>query len=312
MEQSWEEYLLSEHALIERILSAVAAEIGKAEAGQADFLRLDRALNMLLEFGDKAHNAKEENHLFPMMVERGISQSGAIHNMLMDHEAERELLVRLTAKIKDLKSAPRDERSAWIKQLSEYQANRRQHLSFEGKELYPKASSVLTTDDNRRLLQAFAKIDKTLFGGKACEHFENSTQKLEKQKAGKSKAFDRLVSLEEMEAIFKSLSLRIAFAEAGGKIIFSNITEMAFFERGADIETLLLETCTKQKAEETTNAINLLKEGVSSRMELLLDLQGQSIQVSLLPVKDEENVYRGTLFVVKGGSAFKGENAGEN
>ena len=87
----WDEILVGEHEMIERALEVLKREAEKLPAKVPDMLVLQRAIDFLLQFGDRIHNKKEEEVLFPLMVKRGIPADGPIRVMLSEHESERNL-----------------------------------------------------------------------------------------------------------------------------------------------------------------------------------------------------------------------------
>ena len=110
MEMSqWDEILIEEHAMIERAMDIFRREIEKMPANTPDQFALQRAVDFLLEVGDRIHNQKEEKFLFPLMVERGIPADGPIRVMLSEHEGERQILLQLFSQIPYLDSKPRKE-----------------------------------------------------------------------------------------------------------------------------------------------------------------------------------------------------------
>ena len=66
----WDDFLIAEHELIERAMTVLRDNLEKLPGG--DHHQIKRALDFLLEFGDKIHNRKEEGYLFPLMQERGV------------------------------------------------------------------------------------------------------------------------------------------------------------------------------------------------------------------------------------------------
>ena len=58
-----------------------------------------------MEFGDKVHNKKEEDYLFPLLIQRGIPESGPIRVMLFEHQAERDLLQKMMTDVQIVESA---------------------------------------------------------------------------------------------------------------------------------------------------------------------------------------------------------------
>lgn len=88
--EKWNKYLVEEHEWIERAMAIAEIELGKIISGKPDLKRFKRALDFLLEIGDKIHNKKEEDFLFPLMEEKGVPvEGGPIGVMIQEHEFER-------------------------------------------------------------------------------------------------------------------------------------------------------------------------------------------------------------------------------
>ena len=101
MSKTWDEYLVGEHEMIERAIEVLKQELEALEPGSRPSTRLKRAVDFLLEFGDRMHNKKEEEFLFPLMEQRGIPrQGGPIAVMVKEHEMERDLIERPAGRAK--------------------------------------------------------------------------------------------------------------------------------------------------------------------------------------------------------------------
>jgi len=300
MHQRWEEYLLAEHALIERILAVLEIETRKQNSRQADYTRVHQALILLLEFGDKAHNVKEENHLFPLMVLRGLPQAGLIHAMLMDHEAERELIVQLLPKAAKLEESDAEETLIVGKKIAEYVTARRQHLAKESKELYAQALEVLKPDDNKRLVQAFAKIDKVAYGGKSTSHVIQLVQQIEKE-TERIKAEGAALPPEVSEVILQALPWLIVFADADDRVVYTNRAQKApaHSQLVAQIGSPLRGFLPKEIEGEALTAVDKLRSNALQKAEWPVKIHGRPLLLRMLPVRRKEGIYLGTLLVLE-------------
>lgn len=158
--QKWEVILIHEHDLLLKSLTLLDRELGRLEEKHAEPVKLIHLLNFLLEFGDNIHNVKEENHLFPIMVERGIPQTPMIKKMLLDHEVERELIAGILPKIEQLANEPSSQLKILVERLHKYIANRKEHIGKENQNIYPQAREVITEEDQEKIQFAFSKIDE--------------------------------------------------------------------------------------------------------------------------------------------------------
>ncbi len=58
----WDEYLIAEHEMIERAMAVLRERLNDLEGTAADPVQMIRALDFLLEFGDRIHNIKVSDH----------------------------------------------------------------------------------------------------------------------------------------------------------------------------------------------------------------------------------------------------------
>ena len=177
---TWRELLMSEHALLLRGLKLLEEEAGAAGQGDENQDRLERIFNFLLSFGDRIHNVKEENHLFPLMVENGIPQEGLIKEMLLEHEAERELIARAMARMGKAGAAVAAERELLAGHLRSYVAKRREHIQLENEKLYPRAAEVLAVADIERMVIDFAKVEERSLYPNSMRHFSKQLEQWER------------------------------------------------------------------------------------------------------------------------------------
>jgi len=157
MSQSqWEEILLQEHRQIARALQGLETDGAVSDCEKA---RLHKTLTFLLDFGDRIHNVKEENHLFPLLVDHGVPQEGLILKMLLEHEEERERLAHILTRLiaEDISEV---EMRQIIKTLSDYRQKRYHHLEIEEQDLFSLARTIVRPEDEGKLLFAFSKVDE--------------------------------------------------------------------------------------------------------------------------------------------------------
>jgi hemerythrin-like domain-containing protein len=136
--------LEAEHRSIESGLAALEQSLRP----QPDWPLLSQILHFVRGYADQFHHAKEEDLLFPRLVERGLpGDSGPIGCMLDEHEEGREYVRSMLAAIEKqdagrLQSAGRA-----------YVALLRQHIAKEDGILFPMARRLLGEADEKELLQ---------------------------------------------------------------------------------------------------------------------------------------------------------------
>lgn len=179
--RSWQEVLMAEHTLLLRALSLLETAIAAGREGAMASGRVTKLLHFLLAFGDRIHNVKEENHLFPLLVENGMPQEGLIKEMLLEHEAERELVAGLLTRMGRASALTTAEQHGVAGQLGDYLARRRAHIHQENEALYPRAMEVIAAVDGDGLVTDFARVEERSLYPNAGRHFANLLRQLERE-----------------------------------------------------------------------------------------------------------------------------------
>jgi len=98
------EELKIEHRVITgmfEILKAILGEMNSPKNTTKNHLQI--VLEFLKVFVDQCHHGKEEELLFPALVETGLpSNGGPIRVLLQEHQAGRELLEKMEASLENL------------------------------------------------------------------------------------------------------------------------------------------------------------------------------------------------------------------
>jgi hemerythrin-like domain-containing protein len=104
----------------------------------------------LRDFADRNHHAKEEDALFPAMVQAGVpTRGGPIDVMLEEHTEGRDLL-------RAMETGTAGERAAAARR---YVGLLRDHIDKENDLLFPLADAVLDAEAQAALLRQFASAE---------------------------------------------------------------------------------------------------------------------------------------------------------
>ncbi|HTM07838.1 MAG TPA: hemerythrin domain-containing protein [Verrucomicrobiae bacterium] len=142
------EVLTAEHRIIETVLEALEKLAQTAETSAlADWAK---AIDFLRNFADKCHHLKEETLLFPTLEEHGIPREGGpIGMMLAEHEEGRGFVRAMAAAVDTgARDVLRREATAYIRLL-------RQHILKEDEVLFQMADSILSAEEQQKLLRDF-------------------------------------------------------------------------------------------------------------------------------------------------------------
>jgi DUF438 domain-containing protein len=296
----WDDYLVGEHELIERAMAVFKVELEKLPAGKPDGFRLARAIDFLLEFGDKLHNQKEEQHLFPLMEQRGIPPMGPIRVMLMEHEAERTLLAGMLARIPTLASADAAARAAFRREGQDYLAVRSEHIWKENDVLYAMGRQVFRPDDSDALVTAFQVLDLATYGDHARDHYRAMVDELEAG-SGARKPLINSLTYEQLDALFEALPVEVTFVDANDQVAYFNrLDKEKIFVRSRSVVGRKVQKCHPAKSVDTVTAIvQAFKDGTKSEASFWIDFKGEKVLIRYFPVRSEAGEYLGTVEVTQ-------------
>jgi DUF438 domain-containing protein len=297
----WSELLVGEHEMIERAMDVLKAELEKLASGVHDPWTIQRATDFLLEFGDRIHNQKEEQVLFPLMVERGIPESGPIRVMLMEHEAERTLLQQMYDRAPALGQATAEVRAEVRRQGMEYLAIRAEHIWKENDVLYPMGRRVLTEQDGQYLLGEFRRISSEAYGETAETKFVEMLQEVEGGSRVRKSLLHNL-TLEQIDAIMEALPVEVTFVDADDTVAYFNrLDKEKIFVRTRSVVGRKVQKCHPQKSVHAVQRIvDGLKDGSLEEATFWIDYAGDKVLIRYLPVRDEQGAYLGVLEVTQG------------
>jgi hypothetical protein len=297
----WDDYLVAEHELIERgmaVLKSCAEQIELDE--EINSVQLGRAIDFLLNFGDKIHNKKEEELLFPMMGAKGIPvEGGPLGVMLMEHEAERNLLAKMSAMLPGFTALSYEERIEFKEEALEYLKVRAEHIWKENDVLYPMGRQVFTEADNAQLLESFAKINREVYGAKAFEKFKAMVSEVE---AGRQrKKLIEGLSYKEIDAIMEALPFEVTFVNADDAVAYFNrLDKTKIFPRTRSVVGRQVEKCHPEKSVDTVRQIvSGFKDKTLDKAEFWIDFKNDKILIRYYPVYGDDGEYLGVVEVTQ-------------
>ena len=295
----WDDFLIAEHELIERAMSVLKSGLEKLPGG--DHLQLGRALDFLLEFGDKIHNRKEEEFLFPLMQARGIPmQGGPIGVMLMEHEAERQLLRKMSTSLSGLPGASADEIGGFRKEGLEYLRIRAEHIWKENDILYPMARQVMKPGDAEKLLESCRQVNVDTYGAGAWSKFTAMVGEVEGGRENKGQLINNL-SHRQLHAIMETLPFEVTFVDAEDTVAYFNrLDKEKIFPRTRSVVGRKVEKCHPEKS---VHMVSRIVDGFKNRTmdtaEFWIDFRGEKVMIRYFPVYDDGGEYLGVLEVTQ-------------
>jgi len=297
----WDDFLVAEHEMIERAMAVLKINLEKIDEAVKAPLQMQRAIDFLLEFGDKMHNAKEEEFLFPLMGQKGLPvEGGPIGVMLMEHDAERKLLQNMMAELPRLAEATTAERHKFAAGGFEYLTIRAEHIWKENDVLYAMGRKVISEEENGTLLNEFKTLDQLTYGDAARRHYEQMLAEVEKDSEAKKRLI-RNLSYEQIDAIMEALPFEVTFVDAEDTVAYFNkLDKTKLFPRTRSVIGRKVEKCHPEKSVDTVSQIvNGFKDRSMDHAEFWIDFRGDKILIRYYPVYSEAGDYMGVLEVTQ-------------
>ena len=175
------EILMSEHRVIERVITAVENGAARLENGQPirpEFF-LDAA-DFIKGFADGCHHHKEEGVLFKSMEAAGVPvEGGPIGMMLIEHEQGRAFTAGMRAAAARLQSGDASAAAAVVQNARGYAALLRQHIQKEDRVLFPMADRFLPLSAQDQVMDGFEHVEHEETGEGVHEKYLALAKRLE-------------------------------------------------------------------------------------------------------------------------------------
>jgi hemerythrin-like domain-containing protein len=175
--------LMSEHRVIERVITAMDAAAGRLANHQgmpAEFFLT--AADFITGFADGCHHKKEEGVLFASMVKHGLSpQQGPVAVMLAEHEQGRTYTRGLRQAALRYQAGDLSVRQEMIDNVRGYSSLLRQHIQKEDRILFPMADRVIPAEHHDQILAGFEHVEHEETGEGVHEKYLAMAESLERQ-----------------------------------------------------------------------------------------------------------------------------------
>jgi DUF438 domain-containing protein len=297
----WDDFLVAEHEMIERGMAVLKGCLDYLDQAVEKPVQMIRALDFLLEFGDKIHNRKEEELLFPLMAQKGIPvEGGPLGVMLMEHRAERELLAAMIMQAKTIRNAPPETWEEYRRKGLDYLKIRADHIWKENDVLFKMGQRILAEDDNTALLAGFAKIDMETYGTSARDKFRQMLKEVEESARVRTRLIDNL-SYEQLHAIMEAMPFEVTFVDADDTVAYFNrLDREKLFPRTRSVIGRKVQKCHPEKSVDTVHAIvDGFRNKTRDKAEFWIDFRGDKILIRYFPVYGEDGAYLGVLEVTQ-------------
>lgn len=179
------EILEDEHRQIIRVVTALNVFAQNMEEGwEVEEEVFDDLIAFMRIFAEKWHHAKEEDALFPLLIQRGVPATGCpLAQLVQEHKKANSFVSDIVRSLEKDRKGDQDARVAVIeglRNLSSYYVN---HIWNEDNMLFPMANRILKDDDQQILLREFSLIDESR-GKPLHDHLEFFARRIEEETIG--------------------------------------------------------------------------------------------------------------------------------
>ncbi len=166
--------LENDHVSILQLTDVILAMVEK-QSVETDHFEL--VINLIRNFADGTHHAKEEGFLFPLMGEKGFSpEFGPVGVMLHEHEEGRKYVKATFEAIQEYKKGNDSALQNIYDNLRGYAYLLQNHIDKENNILFRMADEAFSNAEQQNMIRQFTDIEKNVG-----EEFnpQNSKQKIE-------------------------------------------------------------------------------------------------------------------------------------
>lgn len=143
---------------------------------------LAQIIDFIRTFADKCHHGKEEDFLFPKLIEKGIpKENGPVAVMLFEHEAGRKYIKSLAEAFEKYKAGDKSAIVSIKENMTGYINLLRSHISKENNVLFNMADNILSAEEQDVLFDKFEKIESERIGAGKHEEYHKLLDSLKKE-----------------------------------------------------------------------------------------------------------------------------------
>ena len=303
MAENWSDLLLNDHQTTEKVFDAVERALAGPGAPPPGLLR--DAAQYFQEYVDGCHNKKEENHLFPLIEQRGIPQHGGpLAVMLAEHEQNRSLLPRLVNLVDEYIGGNTGALGELRNVFAEYVTLMKNHFWKENDILYPMARRVMSGADGDAVVAGIIATEASVGPDTRAKYYALADRIIT---GGGVEDLSFGVERDVMAAILNTLPVELSFVDKDDKVrYFSHENGEKIFPRTRGVIGMTVQNCHPEKSVHLVNKILAdFKAGTRTMAEFWIEMGGRFIHIRYYPVRSPQGHYLGALEVVQDAAGIR-------
>ncbi len=303
MSESWSDLLMNDHQTTERVLEAVSKALAGPAAPAVGLMQ--DAARYFREYVDLCHNKKEEQHLFPLIEQRGIPrQGGPLAVMLGEHEQSRTILPRLLALIEAYTVGRTTDLTELRQAFDEYASLLRNHFWKENDILYPMARRVMTPADADAVVAGIDATEAALGTDTRARYYALAERIIT---GGGIEDLSFGVERDVLAAMLNTLPVELSFVDQDDIVrYFSHENGAKIFPRTRGVIGMAVQNCHPEKSVHLVNRILAdFKAGSRSAAEFWIEMGPRFVHIRYFPVRGPQGDYLGALEVVQDVSGIR-------
>ncbi len=168
--------LEDDHVHILKLIEVMERLIGSENP---DIIHIESIVDIIRNFADGLHHAKEENQFFPFLAHRGFSLTqGPVAVMLNEHERGRDFVRGMAENIALYKGGNTYALGSIYSNMAGYAELLKSHIGKENNILFRMADNALSESDQQDLLRLFEEAEKSHAGASTSAEYIERIQKL--------------------------------------------------------------------------------------------------------------------------------------
>jgi len=154
------------------ILKLTDVMVAVTHSENPDIDHISSIIDIIKNFADGLHHAKEETHFFPSLASKGFSaQQGPVAVMLHEHAEGRNYVKGITDNLERYKNGDKSAKAGMYQNMLGYAELLVNHIGKENNILFRMADKVLSEEEQQDLLSDFGKVENDRPAGKKAEDY---------------------------------------------------------------------------------------------------------------------------------------------